>query len=144
MHSFGKNKIKEAASHVSPVYEHGGRVGPDGLQVGHCVPLIDVALLRVDAALIERHPCESDAPWEVVESAWHLTRLVENLQGRPAETPDRKRSKRHAWNKRSEAAKRCWFWCDGTFLPATNFLKIAVIFTQLYDSDIVMLPYGGF
>lgn len=69
MRSFGKNKIKEAASHVSPVYEHGGRVGPDGLQVGHCVPLVDVALLRVAAALVERHPRESDAPREVVESA---------------------------------------------------------------------------
>lgn len=53
---------------ASPVDEHGGRVGPGGLQVSHSVPLIDAALLRGDAALIEGHPRESNATWEVVEA----------------------------------------------------------------------------
>lgn len=70
---------------ASPVDEHGGRVGPRGLQVGHGVPLVDAALLRGDAALVEGHPREGDAPWEVVEAAGHLACLVEDLQGRPAE-----------------------------------------------------------
>jgi len=71
---------------VSPVGEHGGRVGPGGVQVGHGVPLIDAALLWGDAALIEGHPRESNPPLEVVEAAGHLARFVEDLQGRPAET----------------------------------------------------------
>lgn len=57
------------AGSTSPVDEHGGRVGPGRLQVGHGVPLVDAALLRVDAALVEGHPGESNAPGEVVEPA---------------------------------------------------------------------------
>lgn len=72
------------AGSTPPVDEHGGRFGPGGLQVGHGVPLVDAALLRVDAALVEGHPGESDAPGEVVEPAGHLTCLVEDLQRRPA------------------------------------------------------------
>lgn len=75
----------EAACSVSPVDKHGGRVRPGGLQVGHGIPLIDAALLWGDAALIEGHPSESNATWEVVEPAWHLACFVEDLQGRPAE-----------------------------------------------------------
>lgn len=80
--------IGEAGSELggaSPVHKHGGRVGPRALQVGHGVPLVDAALLRGDAALVEGHPREGDAPWEVVEAAGHLACLVEDLQGRPAE-----------------------------------------------------------
>lgn len=57
------------AGSTSPVDEHGGRVGSRRLQVGHGVPLVDAALLRVDAALVEGHPGERDAPGEVVEPA---------------------------------------------------------------------------
>ena len=77
--------LQEAACRVSPVDKHSGWVGPGGLQVGHSIPLIDAALLWGDAALIESHPCESNASWEVVEPAWHLACLVEDLQGRPAD-----------------------------------------------------------
>lgn len=72
------------AGSASPVDKHGGRVGSGGLQVGHGVPLVDAALLRVDAARVEGHPGEGDAPGEVVEPARHLTCLVEDLQRRPA------------------------------------------------------------
>lgn len=82
---FTSTKTALSQEAVSPVDEHSGRVGPGGLQVGHSVPLIDAALLWGDAALVEGHPCESNAPWEVVEPAWHLACLVEDLQGRPAE-----------------------------------------------------------
>lgn len=70
---------------ASPVHKHGGRVGTCALQVSHGVPLVDAALLRGDAALVEGHPRESDAPWEVVEAAGYLACLVEDLQGRPVE-----------------------------------------------------------
>lgn len=78
---------------ASPVHKHGGRVGPCALQVGHGVPLVDAALLRGDAALVEGHPRESDAPWEVVESAGHLACFVEDLQGGPAEAKREKRKR---------------------------------------------------
>lgn len=76
---------------TSPVHKHGGRVGPRALQVGHGVPLVDAALLRGDAALVEGHPRESDAAWEVVEAAGHLACLVEDLQGRPVEAQSMQR-----------------------------------------------------
>lgn len=75
---------------VSPVDKHGGRVRPGGLQVGHGVPLVDAALLGGDAALVEGHPGEGDAPGEVVEPAGHFARLVEDLQGGPAESAQRR------------------------------------------------------
>lgn len=80
--------MQELSGRASLVHKHGGRVGPRALQVGHGVPLVDAALLRGDAALVEGHPRESDAPWEVVEAAGHLARLVEDLQGRPVEAGD--------------------------------------------------------
>lgn len=70
----------------SLVDEHGGRIRPGALQVGHGIPLIDAALLGGDAALVERHPRESNAPWEVVEPTRHLACLMEDLQGGPAGT----------------------------------------------------------
>lgn len=72
---------------VLPVDEHGRWVGPHGLQVGHSVPLVDAALLGGDTALIEAHPGEGHAPGEVVVPARHIACLMEDLQGRPEDTP---------------------------------------------------------
>lgn len=83
-----KHKVNEAKSfrldegkfRNSLVSEHGGRIGPHGLQVLHGVPLVDAALLGGDAALIVARPGERNSTGKVVISPRHLARFVQHLQ----------------------------------------------------------------
>lgn len=65
------------------VNKHGRGVGPRRLQVLHCIPLVNAALVWGDAAFIVSHPGERHASRKIIIPTWQFANLVQHLQGWP-------------------------------------------------------------